>query len=197
MNMKKRNNFILVVMAAIFAITTVACGTTAHIEKDQSVNFNRYKTYSWVSEKDKSLNERNSNNLIDAQIKNEVAKQLQKAGWVESKSNPDVLLDYNILVENTVKEETNPVYSRSFTRYYYNPFTRRVVGVYYPSQMVGYENYEIPYKEGTITLHMIDKATNKLVWQGWTTDAVNSHNLTGKEVTSSVKAILKKFNPRA
>jgi hypothetical protein len=194
--MKNRNNFILVVMAAIIAITTLACGATAHIEKDETVNFNRYKTYSWVSEKDKSLKERNSNSLVDAHIKNAVAKQLEKAGWVES-SKPDVLLDYNILVENTVKEQTNPVYSRSFTRYYYNPIIRRVVGVYYPSQMLGYENYEIPYKAGTITLHMIDNATNKLVWQGWTTDAVNSQNLTGKEVNSSVKTILKKFNPKA
>ena len=194
---KLRSNFMFVVMAVVIAMTTIACGTTAHIEKDETVNFNRYKTYSWISEKDKSLKERNSNSLVDNNIKSAVAKQLEKAGWVESKSNPDVLLDYNILVENSVKEQTNPVYSRPFTRYFYNPVTRRVTGIYYPSQMLGYENYEIPFKAGTITLHMIDADNNKLIWQGWTTDEVNSHNLTGKEVNASVKAILKKFNPRS
>lgn len=61
--------------------------------------------------------------------------------------------------------------------------------------MMGYERTEIPYKEGTITIHMIDNSTNKLIWQGWTTDEVNSRNLTGKEISSSVKSILKKFNP--
>ena len=194
---KHRSNWVLVVMAFVIAVTTIACGTTAHIEKDDSVNFSSYKTYAWVSEQEKSLKDRNSNSLTDRNIKNAVAKQLEKAGWVESKSRPDVLLDYNILVENTVREQNNPVYSRPFTRYYYNPYTRRVVGFFHPSQMMGYESYEIPYKEGTITLHMIDKKSNKLVWQGWTTDAVNSVNLTSKEVNSSIKAILRKFDAKA
>jgi hypothetical protein len=193
----RRNNIMLMLMAVIIAVTAMACGATAHIEKDETVNFSTYKTYAWVSEKEKSLKDRNSNSLTDSQIKSAVAKQLQKAGWVESKNRPDVLLDYNILVENAVREQNNPVYSRPFTRYYYNPFTRRIVGFYYPSQMMGYESYEIPYKEGTMTLHMIDNKTNKLIWQGWTSDAVNSHNLTSKEVNSSVKAILKKFDPKA
>ena len=194
---KHRSNLMLVVLAFVIAITTIACGTAAHIEKDESVNFNRYKTYSWVSDHEKSLKERNSNHLTDRNIKNAVAKQLEKAGWVESKNNPDVILDYNIMVENAVREQNNPVYSRPFTRYYYNPLSRRIVGFYYPSQMMGYENYEIPYKEGTITLHMIDARSNKLVWQGWTSDAVNSANLTSKEVNSSIKSILKKFDPKA
>ena len=195
--MKGRNNIMLMLIAVVIAITAMACGATAHIEKDETVNFSKYKTYAWVSEKEKSVKDRNSNSLTDSQIKSAVAKQLQKAGWVESKNRPDVLLDYNILVENAVREQNNPVYSRPFTRYYYNPYTRRVVGFYYPSQMMGYESYEIPYKEGTITLHMIDNKTNKLIWQGWTSDAVNSHNLTSKEVNTSVKAILRKFDPKA
>ena len=116
---------------------------------------------------------------------------------MESKNRPDVLLDYNIMVENTVKEKSNPVYSRPYTRYYYNPYSKRIVGFYYPSQMMGYESYEIPYKEGTITLHMIDRKSDKLIWQGWSSDAVNSHNLTSKEVNSSVKAILRKFDPKS
>jgi hypothetical protein len=195
--MKHKSNFIMALMALVIAFTAMACGATAHIEKDQTVNFSQYKTFAWVGEREKSLKDRHSNNITDSQIKTAVAKQLEKAGWVESKNHPDVLLDYNILVENTVREQNDPVYSRSFTRYYYNPYTRRLVGFYYPSQMMGYENYEIPYKEGTITLHMIDRRTDKLIWQGWSTDAVNSHNLTSKEVNSSVKAIMKKFDPRA
>lgn len=194
---KYRNNTGVVFMALVIAVTAVACGTTAHIEKDESVNFNRYKTYSWLSEEEKPLKEKNSNHLTDRNIKHAVAKQLEKAGWVETKSRPDIVLDYNIMVENTVREQNNPVYSRPFTRYYYNPVSRRIVGFYTPSQMLGYESLEIPYKEGTITLHMIDNKTNKLVWQGWTSDAVNSHNLTSKEVNAGIKAILKKFDPKA
>jgi hypothetical protein len=65
--------------------------------------------------------------------------------------------------------------------------------VYYPSQMIGYNDSEIPFREGTITLHMIDNDSNKLIWQGWTSDEVNSKTPSSKEVVSSVKTILKKF----
>jgi hypothetical protein len=128
-------------------------------------------------------------------VKAAVAKELQKNGWIETKSAPQVLLDYDIMVEDNVKQENNPVYSRPFNRYYYNPVTRRITSFYYPSQMMGFERSEIPYKEGTLTIHMIDNSTNKLIWQGWVTDEVASRNLTGKELNARVKAILKKFHP--
>ena len=34
--------------------------------------------------------------------------------------------------------------------------------------------YEV--REGTVTITMVDAKTNKTVWQGWTTDEVNSKN---------------------
>ncbi len=194
--MKKRTACILFVILAAIGLTITGCSATAHVEKDNTVNFTKYKTYSWVSDKEKSLKDRNSNNLVDAHVRSAVAKEMKKNGWVETKAKPEVLLDYNIMVENSVKELDNPVYTRPFTRYYYNPYTRRISGLYYPSQMMGFERSEIPYKEGTITIHMIDNSSNKLIWQGWTTDEVNSRNLTGKEISSSVKSILKKFNPQ-
>jgi hypothetical protein len=182
----------LIVMTTLIAIVAVGCGTVAHIEKDETVNFSSLKTYSWDSEK--SIKDRNSNDLIDTKLKEVVSRELEKSGWREVKSNPDVILDYNIVVENATKEKSNPVYSRSFVRYYYNPFTRRLHSLYYPSRMLGYDTQEIPVREGTITLHMIDQKTNKLIWQGWTTDEVNSRNLTSKEVTAGVKSIMRKFS---
>jgi uncharacterized protein DUF4136 len=194
--MKNRpSNILFVVMAAIMTMTAIGCSSSAHVEKDDSVNFRKYKTYSWVSEKEKSLKERHSNNLIDKRVKEAVTKELRKNGWVETKYNPEVLIDYNIMVENNVKEQSDPLYSRPFTRYFYNPVTRRLSGLYYPSEMMGYDRYQIPYKAGTITIHMIDNQTNKLIWQGWATNEVGSHNLTSKEINSGVHSILKKFNP--
>jgi hypothetical protein len=41
---------------------------------------------------------------------------------------------------------------------------------------------------------MTDAKTDKMVWQGWTTDEVNSKNLTAKEIQASVKSIFRKFD---
>jgi hypothetical protein len=76
----------------------------------------------------------------------------------------------------------------------YNPYARRYTTIYYPSQFQGYERDERPIREGTVTISMIDTKTDKTVWQGWTTDEVNSRNLTTKEIQNSVRSIFKKFD---
>jgi hypothetical protein len=102
------------------------------------------------------------------------------------------LIDYDVLVEKSVKELSNPVYSRPFTRLVYNPYTRRYVSVYYPSQFLGYDREQKQVKEGTVTITMIDSKSDKIIWQGWTTDEVNSKNLSSKEIQSLIKTIFKK-----
>jgi hypothetical protein len=41
---------------------------------------------------------------------------------------------------------------------------------------------------------MIDAKTDKMIWMGWTTEEVNSKNLTKKEIQKAVAGIFKKFD---
>jgi hypothetical protein len=123
-----------------------------------------------------------------------VNAELAKEGWREVKNNPDVLISYDLLVERSERQNTNPVYSRSFTRPFFNPYTRRWAMLYYPSQFMGYDDQVRQVREGTLTITMTDAKTDKMVWQGWTTDEVNSKNLTGKEIQASVRSIFRKFD---
>lgn len=175
-----------------FVFLLASCAPTAHIEKDDNVDFSRYKTFSWI---DKNDNDNNRNNdLTEKKVRSAVSKELEKEGWRESKRNPDVLLSYDVLVERSVRAESNPRYTVPFTRTFYNPYSRRIINVYYPSRFWGYENREVPTREGTITISMIDANTEKSIWQGWATDEVGSKNLTSKEIQNSVKAIFRKFD---
>lgn len=172
------------------------CGTTAHIEKDELTDFSKYRTYAWIDQDGEGNSDRNKrNDLTEQKIREAVNQELKRsARWREVKSKPDVLLSYDVLVENNTKDISNPVYSRPFTRVVYNPVMRRYTTIYYPSQFMGYNRDERPVKEGTITISMIDTRRDKMVWQGWTTDEVNSRNLTTREIQNSVKAIFKKFD---
>lgn len=182
---------VLLVAAPALMLLLAACSSTAHIEKDDNTDFSRYRTFAWVDEEGKNRTE----DLAEQRIKEAVGKELQKtSGWKEVRSKPDVLLSYDVLVENNTKDISNPVYSRPFTRVVYNPVMRRYTTIYYPSQFMGYNRDERPVKEGTITISMIDTRRDKMVWQGWTTDEVNSRNLTTREIQNSVKAIFKKFD---
>ena len=180
---------------SIVVFLLASCGTTAHIEKDDAADFSKYKSFTWVDKDGEGRKDHNKNNdLTEKRIRDAVNKELEKTGWREVKNRPDVLLSYDVLVERGTKTNTNPVYSRPYSRLVYNPYTRRYTTLYYPSQFEGYERDERPIKEGTVTISMIDTKTDKTVWQGWTTDEVNSKNLTTKEIQNSVKSIFRKFD---
>lgn len=181
---------------ALAGFLLVGCATTAYVEKDETVNFAKYQTYSWVDTKESQDDtvKTKISDLAERSIKEAVNAELAKAGWKEVKNRPDLIMTYDVLVEKGIQENSSPVYSRPQTRYYYNPYTRRWQSVYYSSQLLGYEVDEREVKEGTITITIIDAKTDKTVWQGWTTDEVNSKNLTSKEIQNSVKSIFRKFD---
>jgi len=189
-------SFKILGLFALAALMLASCGSVAHIEKDDTVNFSNYKTYAWVNSSETQSEEQAQKpiSLTEQKVRKAVNAELAKEGWREVKSRPDVLLSYDVLVERSVKEENNPVYSRSYTRYVFNPYTRRYVPIYYPSQFLGYDNDQYEIRQGTLTITMVDAKTNKTIWQGWTTDEVNSKNLTSKEIESSVKSIFRKFD---
>jgi len=172
------------------------CASTAHIEKDDKTDFSHYKTFAWIDKDGEGKGDHNkSNDLVEQKMREAVNIELEKnAGWKETKNRPDILLSYDVLVERSTKATSNPVYSRPYSRLVYNPYTRRYATIYYPSEFLGYDRDERNIKEGTVTITMIDTRTNKMVWQGWTTDEVNNKNLTSREIQNSVKAIFKKFD---
>lgn len=171
------------------------CAGNAHIEKDKYADFSKYHTYAWIDKPDGKENKKNSRKeLAETNIRNAVNEQLTKNGWREVNSNPDVLVNYELLVEKNQKQQQDPVYSQPYTRSYYNRYSGRTITYYYPSQFMGYDSYTTTVKEGTITITMIDNRTDKTVWQGWTTDELYGSRITGKEIDQNVKAIFRKFD---
>jgi hypothetical protein len=184
----------------LFAVTTIAvavtsCSSPVYVQKDEGANLNNYKTYMWVDTRsNENDNSARAAAYADISVRNAVNAELRKAGWMEVSENPDALLSYDILVERTTERQSDPVYSQPFTRTYYNPRTRRWATFYYPSQFLGYQNYEVPVKEGTITISIHDAQSDKAVWQGWTSENMNYSRFTDEEIRRSVKNIFRKFD---
>jgi len=171
----------------------LSCGSTAHIEKDENINFGQYKTYEWEDRQD--VKKDRSNQLVEDQIKEAVNDQLQKnTGWRQVKNNPDLIVSYDLMVEKSVSQRSDAVYSNPQTRTFYNPYTRRFVNIYYPSRFLGYDNYSVPANEGTVSISMTDAKTDKTVWQGWSTDNIDSRKFKSSEAKTAVRSIFKKFD---
>ncbi len=190
------NAGLMLSVGALGLITMLGCRTPVYVEQDESTNFSAYKTYTWVHTS--ATQEDDSDRAVayaDIGVRNAVNAELRKSGWQETEENPDVLLSYDILVESGVERKSDPVYSSPFTRYYFNPRTRRWNSIYFPSQFMGYQSYEVPVKEGTITISIVDARTDKAVWQGWTTENMNYARFTGDEIARAVKNIFREFKP--
>ena len=170
----------------IVVLLLSSCASTTHIEKDDTFSFRNYKTFAWGENNNKT------DDLLETQIRNAVNQELEKTGWRQVKNRPDLLIESDVLIERTVQDQSNPVYSQPYTRMVYNPYTRRYVSIYYPSQFLGYDREQRHVREGTVTVTMIDAKTDKTVWQGWSTDEINSRKFTSKEVQSLVKSIFRK-----
>jgi hypothetical protein len=168
------------------------CSTPAYVVKDDSFSPGSVHTYMWVdtraSENDDS---RRATAFADISVHNAVNAQLQQWGWKEVTSDPDVMISYDVLVERTTETNRDPVYTQPMVRYYYNVYRKRWTPIYYPSQFVGYQEYESPVKEGTVTITIVDARTDKKLWQGWTTERLSGSGIDDADVRRSVKNIFK------
>jgi hypothetical protein len=183
---------IVSVVAAFYS-----CSSPAYVEKDASANLSDYKTYMWVdvkaSENDASAR---ATSFADLSVHNSVNAELSKWGWSEVSDNPDVLVSYDVIVERNVQTQSDPVYSQPYSRLYYNRFTRRWSTIYYPSQFLGYQQYQVPVRDATVTITMMDADTDKKIWQGWTTERL-SGGLSDLDVKKSVRNIFKESGSAA
>lgn len=176
-------------LIGLVALVASSCSVTSHSEMAAGVRFDQYKTFGWNEVP--GTNHANGNDIIDNNIKMAIASELEAKGWVPA-TNPDVVLDYTIAVTKEQRTASDPVYSTPFTRYVYGG-RGRVYSLYSPSMLMGYHTYNVPFREGELTVNMVDPKTNKLVWQGWATGQINTPQVTTQEMNKEVHSIFKRF----
>lgn len=182
-----------IALVAVVATTLMSCASNVYVERDATVDLAQYKTYRWVDTK----RDQHDNSTVTAfgqeAIRRAVQAELAKRGLQEDTTNPDLLVTHDVLVERTTTEQRDPVYSQPFTRVYYNPFLRRWATIYYPSRLMGYDAYSVPVREGTLTITLLDTETDRTVWQGWTTEQLDSRKFTQADMEKTAQRILKRL----
>jgi hypothetical protein len=177
-------------------LVLAGCGPRTYVTKDNSYDISKVRTYEWVrAQRDSIGRNRNpgTNDLTNNKIKMSMDNNLAAVGWQRARSNADVYLVYDVDVQRESRNVSDPVYSQPMTRWYYSPYRRGYVPVYYPSSLLGYNNSVETVNEGTITLTVIDAKTDKTIWQGSATSDINGRRMSDQEIDDYVKAIVKKL----
>ena len=188
--MKKINWLLALSVMAVMA----GCSNRVYVERDESTNLAKYTSYAWIDMKTSENDTKNVTAFAQDAVMRVARTELEKRGWKENNANPDLLISYDVLVERATQTQSEAVYSQPFSRVYYNPYLRRWGTVYYPSRFIGYDTYDVPVSEGTLTITMTDAKTDKTVWQGWTTETLDQTKLSSDKIEKAVKNILKKLN---
>ncbi|MDG1276513.1 MAG: DUF4136 domain-containing protein [Algoriphagus sp.] len=146
---------------------------------DRTVDLNQYKTFKWAKNQEQPSkgNPMIDNELNRKRISDAVEKELINLGLTPSLSDPDLLIDFHIVID----ENTH------YVAHDYYPFPFR----YWPEYSIS--SYTV--KTSTIIIHFVDFKKEQLVWQGTgnsrLTDPPTPY--TEDRIKQTIKEILKQF----
>ena len=183
-----------VVLMAFVAILFFGCALmNVGYDQDNTVDFKQYKKFAWYIKDPTAFKyDEFDNQILESNIKNLVSGELKKRGYIVSVENPDLLLDYELMIERKVNQVQTPVYSHPYNYGYGYP---NRPGTFYnnSSVIIGYQTQNIPYKDGTLTISMVDRKTNKLVWRGWGEEIVTDAQTYESQLPEGISEIFKQF----
>jgi Domain of unknown function (DUF4136) len=187
---------------AAFALLTLVTATmaafsacsTARItsEQDKNVSFDTYHTFAWLPPDQKDLQTNITiRNQADA-IQNAVDRELEIRGMLPDTSAPDLLLRYYIGTHDHTTYHNEPVYSYAMSRPFF--WGRRMWygggGGYY---QVYNRTYQTVVRDGTLTVDVIDRKTNNVIWRGISEERVDNLADMSAGISQNTRAIFEKY----
>ena len=196
--MKTINKHLILLMLFTSALLSSCAVLNVGSDQDNTIDFKQYKTFAWYAKDPTSLkNDQFDNQIIESNIKNLVSAELKRRGYIVDIDSPDVLLDYNIMIEKKVDQQQAPVYYHPYNYGYYNPYRPLNTPYAYQQNVIGYQTQNIPYKDGTLTLSMVDRKTNRLIWRGWGEGVVTDAQVYESQLPKGIDEIFNEFPIKA
>lgn len=193
---------LLLPIAAAFFIAGCSVYTDISVTADQTASFDKYKTFAWLQDKIDTTNTPYNNDIIRNNIRNYFGQSFIERGYTVNLDTPDLLLHVVINNKKREKEVLYPSrpYSYYYCRYYYCsryyfPYRYEYYYKDYPQYCTpsGYCTEKIEYVEGAITLNVIDRVKNKLIWSGVAKGDIYDPKYINDDIHPAIKRIMKKF----
>jgi hypothetical protein len=186
----------LVVLISVVWIFAACSNYTYYGVGNSTVNISKYRTFAWLPPIDKA---KTIDDITDEKITTEATDQLEKRGLVLKSSRPDALVRYTVMIDDKVRTFNDPQYV--YTRGGYYPrlgYYRGNRYMYYSYRQpfpvyVGEDVEQVPYKQGTLIIDLIDGKTKKVIWRGYGVGEVSNPETAYKDIPKVVEGIIKKL----
>lgn len=190
--------FLTTILAASFGCRIYTDITT---NADEGTDFSKFQTFAWLPDQTDTSNLPYNNDIIRNNIRNYFGQSFAERGFKVNLDTPDVLM--RIMISNKIKEKVIEYsaipLSDYYCRYYYGSiyYFPYDFNYYYhnPAYCFSSDYYtkKYEYMEGSITLNVIDRKRNKLVWAGTARGDIYDPDYINKNIHPAVKAIIKKY----
>lgn len=164
--------------------------------KSNTSSFNKYRSFAWLPATDSS---RYYNDIADEKIKDAVTAGLEKRGLTLLTSRPDLLVRYTIEVRDRVRAYNYPAYVygpgivyRGVARNRYGRYFYYSYGASFPVY-IGSDIEQVPYREGTLIIDLIERRNHKVIWRGYGVGDVDNPERAISAIPEVVEGILNKL----
>jgi len=182
------------VVCVVLLVAMASCAGQIYSDRDSAYPFTQIKTFAWYPKNPVDFKSSEfDNQIIESNIKNIASAELKRRGLKVSIDSPDVILDYQIMIEQKVETVQTPVYNSPYNYGYNNPYRPSPVAINTAPYISGYTTQQIPYNEGTLTILMIERKSNRMIWRGWSESTVTDGQTYESEMHEDIIDIFKRF----
>jgi hypothetical protein len=140
---------------AAMLVTLLACGGVNVLETDVDEDFHlsRYTTFDFFELEASGDTARNFSRNVGL-LRQAITRELESKGLEKTSVSPDLLVNIGIVVEEKVQTRETTI---------------REAPIYIGQRRYRWESEEVEvgrYREGTVTVDLVDRAENKMVWKG-------------------------------
>lgn len=149
---------------ALITVWLAGCSTTPTIvtNSDPSVDWSQYRAFGFFSPL--GTDRGTVRSIISNQLIESTTREMEKAGFRRSDSQPDLLINFVLSTRETLQTRPSTSASMHHSRGRYSTWS---------GWSVGASTTEVVQQtEGTLGIDIVDRARNQLVWEGAATKRV-------------------------
>lgn len=173
---------------ALLILISAGCSSYRVVrdQADNTANWSSYQTFTFIDTNRIDPSPRDTYQTAIEQVKQAVAQELGKRGYRQIPSSElgnqaDLLVNIGGVINE--KTQTRP------TTIYEAPRYTGQQRYHWQSQEVSVGTY----KEGTLSIHLVDARRNNLLWDAAVTSILKKGNVTSQQISEGISQLFTKF----
>ena len=177
--MTKRMIAMALLAAPLLALTACSSGPDVKALSDPSANFSQYQTFGFVSPL--GTDRSGYQSVVSQQLIASTRREMEARGLRYDATNPQLLVNFNAQLNDKMRVTTVP--EPLPPGYGYYGYRR---GFYNPWPLYADRTEVTQYREGTLTIDVVDAARKQMIWEGTVTKSVTDKDQ--QNVTAALDA---------